>query len=152
MDDTTSDLIRQVFENCRELTRRTGRPFSPDGHLVGSLGEVFAAGTLELLLMKPSNLGYDAIDTQGRKVEIKATTQTSVSLSAGGTLAERLVVVSFDDTGVGTIVYDGDANTAWDAAGPRQSNGQRRISLSTLQRIIRGTQDALFDIEDLPDT
>ena len=85
-------------------------------------------------------------------MEIKATTQTSVSLSAGGTLAERLVVVSFDDTGVGTIVYDGDANTAWDAAGPRQSNGQRRISLSTLQRIIRGTQDALFDIEDLPDT
>ena len=48
VDDTTSDLIRQVFENCRELTRRTGRPFSPDGHLVGSLGEVFAAGTLEL--------------------------------------------------------------------------------------------------------
>ena len=135
MDRETIELIRRVFDNCRSLSARTGRPFSPDGHLVGSLGEVFASEQLGLDLMPPSNLGYDATDSEGRKVEIKATTRSSVALSAAGTDAERLVVVRFDEHGNGRIVYDGAAQPVWDSAGRPQRNGQRRISLTALQRL-----------------
>jgi hypothetical protein len=58
---SASDLVRQILANCRELTRLTGIPFSPDGHLVGALGDVFAPEKLGLQLTKPSNCGYHAL-------------------------------------------------------------------------------------------
>ena len=85
--------------------------------------------------MPPSNNGYDAIDGDGRKVEIKATTRKSVGLSASGTRAERLVVVSLDHEGNPSIVYDGDCDRAWASAGKPQKNGQRSISLTRLREL-----------------
>lgn len=134
MDLPVAGIVREIFEKCRELTERTGRPVSPDGHLVGSLGEAYAAEVLHLDLMKPSNLGYDAIDGDGRKVEIKTTTRSQVSLSASGTHADRLIVVKFSSDGIGEIAFDGPAGLAWQLAGPAQKNGQRRVSISTLRR------------------
>lgn len=94
--------------------------------------------------MTPSNRGFDAVDDSGQKVEIKATTRTSIALSAAGTDAKRLVVVQFDENGQGRITYDGTADAAWNAAGPPQANGQRQISVATLKRLAEGTQDSLF--------
>lgn len=93
---------------------------------------MLAADMLDLELMPPSNEGYDAIDAAGRKVEIKATTRSSVALSASGTKAERLVVLKLESDGTAAVVYDGDAVQAWASAGKPQKNGQRRISLSRL--------------------
>ncbi len=134
-DDSIDDLIRGVFAACRRLSELTGRPVSPDGHLVGSLGEIYAATALDLELAKPSNYGYDAVDGRGRKVEIKTTTRSSISLSASGTRSERLIVVTLDDAGVASIVYDGPSHPVWDAAGKPQKNGQMAISLSRLARL-----------------
>lgn len=127
------EQIKQVFETCHELSMLTRRPISPDGHLVGSLGEIFAAAELGLSLTPPSNKGYDAVDSQGNKVEIKATTGKSVSLSASGTEATRLVIVVLDRTGEASIAFDGSAQAVWGLAGPAQKNGQRRVSLSKIQ-------------------
>lgn len=135
-----SSLIRTVFNATDRLTELTGRPFSPDGHFVGSLGEVLATIELGLELAPPSTEGYDAVDAEGRLVEIKATTRNAVALSASGTKAERLVVVRIDSVGDPTIVYDGPATPAWEAAGRPQKNGQRRISLSKLAGLNRPTQ------------
>ncbi|MDD9814712.1 MAG: hypothetical protein OXU31_01845 [Gammaproteobacteria bacterium] len=127
--------IKQIFQSCQKLTQLTGRPFSPDGHLVGSFGEVIARDLLNLTLMSPSNDGYDAIDNQERRVEIKATTRGSIALSASGTRARRLVVVHIGDDGDAEIAYDGPAAPAWDAAGKPQKNGQRSVSLSKLKKL-----------------
>jgi len=127
--------IRRIFRACQRLTELTGRPFSPDGHLVGSFGEVVAADLLGLTLMPPSNDGYDAVDERGRRVEIKATTRASIGLSASGTRARRLVVVVINADGDTEIAYDGPAAPAWDAAGKPQKNGQRRVSVSTLRAL-----------------
>ena len=133
MAEDVRTAIKKIFRSCQWLTELTGRPFSPDGHLVGSFGEVAAADLLNLTLMSPSNDGYDAIDKQGRRVEIKATTRASIGLSAYGTKAERLVVI--DGDGGTEIAYDGPAAPVWDAAGKPQKNGQRRISVSTLKKL-----------------
>ena len=126
------ERIKQVFETCHELSMLTRRPISPDGHLVGSLGEIFAAAELGLSLTPPSNKGFDAVDSQGNKVEIKTTTGKSISLSASGTEATRLVVVVLDKTGEASIAFDGLAQAVWNVAGPSQKNGQRRVSLSKI--------------------
>ena len=136
MDDAVQAAIKKIFRSCQRLTELTKRPFSPDGHLVGSFGEVVAADLLNLTLMPPSNDGYDAIDEQGRRVEIKATTRTEIALSASGTRAERLVVVVIDSDGEPEVAYDGPAAPVWDAAGKPQKNGQRRIALSTLKKLV----------------
>lgn len=135
MDDSNRRAVREIFEACRSLSISTGRPFSPDGHLVGSLGEVLAAELLDLTLMPPSNNGYDAVDRDGTKVEIKTTTRRSVGLSTSGTRAERLVVVMLDRDGNASIVYDGECDVAWAAAGKPQKNGQRAISLTRLGQL-----------------
>ena len=132
---TDDDLVRQIFQACAELSRRSGRSVSPDGHLVGSLGEIHAARALGLSLESASNAGFDAVDALGRKVEIKTTTRSSISLSASGTLAERLIVVQLDsETGAARIIYDGDAAVAWKIAGKPGKNGQRRLTIKGLTR------------------
>ena len=133
MGATDQELVQAIFEACAELSRRTGRSVTPDGHLVGSLGEIYAASSLNLNLENASNTGFDATDSHGQRVEIKTTTRASISLSAEGTLAQRLVVVKLNpEDGQASIVYDGPANKAWDQAGKPQKNGQRRISLAKL--------------------
>ena len=133
MGATHEELVQRIFEACAELSRLTGRSVSPDGHLVGSLGEIYAASVLNLTLETASNAGFDATDSHGQRVEIKTTTRASISLSAEGTLAERLIVVKLiPEDGQASIVYDGPAHKAWDHAGKPQKNGQRRISLAKL--------------------
>ena len=96
---------------------------------------MLAADLLNLTLMPPSTKGCDATDPDGGKVEIKATTRRAVALSASGTEAERLVVLTLDPHGNPSIVYDGDAEVVWAAAGRPQKNGQRTISLAGLARL-----------------
>ncbi len=130
--EATAQLIASIFESCRKLSLLSGRPVSPDGHLVGSLGEIFAAETLQLTLMPPSNFGFDALDRDGQRVEIKTTTRTSIAISNEIPVAQRLVVVVLSPEGSGQIAYDGPMSTALSVAGAPQKNGQRRISLSRL--------------------
>lgn len=113
MEQTDADLVRLIFQACAELSHRGGRSVSPDGHLVGSLGEIYAAQALGLRLETASNAGFDAVDREGRRVEIKTTTRSSIALSASGTLAERLIVVQLDaESGSAQIANDGEAAVA----------------------------------------
>ena len=133
MQQSDEDLVRLIFQACTELSRRTSRSVSPDGHLVGSLGEIYAARALNLKLETASKAGFDATDDEGLRVEIKTTTRSSIALSASGTQAQRLVVIKLDDdSGSAQIVYDGDAQLAWNLAGKPGKNGQRRLSLAKL--------------------
>lgn len=135
--DDVRGTIKRIFQSCRKLTRLTDRPFSPDGHLVGSFGEVIARDLFNLRLMPPSTEGYDAIDYRNRRVEIKTTTRASIGLSASGTKAQRLIAVRISEDGDAEIVYDGPATPAWEAAGKAQKNGQRSISLSKLKKLAK---------------
>ncbi|WP_283179035.1 hypothetical protein [Gemmobacter sp. 24YEA27] len=110
-----------------------GRKFTPDGHLVGSIGEVVAAEPLGLTLYPGSHPGHDAVDADGRDVQIKMTGGKSVSLYA---TCDRLVVLKVISPEEAEVVYDGPGAPAWDAAGAMQKNGQRPISLARLRGIV----------------
>ena len=128
-----SDLVKLIFRACAEVTSRTGRKASPDGHLVGTLGELHAAKVLGLTLAPQSTEGYDATDENGNLVEIKTTTRASFGLKATGTKATRLIAVKLDaESGQGIVVWDGPADLAWARAGKPQRTGQRHLSLTAL--------------------
>lgn len=124
--------VAAIYRAVEELHRAyPGRKFTPDGHLVGSIGEVVAAEALNLTLYPGSHPGHDAYDGQG-DVQIKMTAGASVSLYA---TCVRLVVLKVLNPEEAEIVYDGPGEPAWAAAGKLQKNGQRTIRLTKLKTI-----------------
>ena len=54
-------LVPELFRVIAELEAAApGRHFTPDGHLIGSIGEVMAAGRYGLTLTTASTKGIDA--------------------------------------------------------------------------------------------
>lgn len=111
-----------------------GRSFTPDGHLVGSIGEVIAAHRYGLLLHTASRAGHDAVAADGRQVEVKATQGSSVALRS---MPEHLVVLYLGRDGQATEVFNGPGAIVWAACGGIQKNGQRAISLFRLRTLMK---------------
>jgi hypothetical protein len=127
--------VAKIYEAVAELSALyPGRPFTPDGHLVGSIGEVVAAEALGLKLYPPSQPGHDAYDENG-DVQIKLTAGKGVSMYA---TCARLVVLRIVSPQEAELVYDGPGEIAWDNAGNMAKNGQRRVSLTKLRQLAAG--------------
>ena len=109
-----------------------GRKFTPDGHLVGSIGEVIAAEAPGLTLYPASYAGHDAHGGQGGDVQIKMTAGRSVAMYAE---CVRLVVLKVISPEEAEIVYDGPGEPALAHAGKIGKNGQRVVSLSRLRAL-----------------
>ena len=131
-------LVPQLFALVAELEATApGRSFTPDGHLLGSIGEVIAATRYGLELTTASTKGIDAHTKDGQPVEIKVTTAGSVALRGHEPVAEdlQLLVLALSKDGAAVEIFNGPAAPVWAAAGKMQDNGQRRISFSALKRI-----------------
>jgi hypothetical protein len=123
--------VARIYQAVAELEKSyPGRKFTPDGHLVGSIGEVIAAEAFGLTLHPASHPGHDAFDGNG-DVQIKMTGQTGRRVALYATCV-RLVVLKVVSPHDAEIVYDGPGEPAWSAAGVMGKKGQRVISLSRL--------------------
>ena len=110
-----------------------GRKFTPDGHLVGSIGEVIAARMFGLELLPASAPDHDATTDDGRKVQIKFTQGArGVALRAE---PDHLLVLRLAPDRSLEVVYNGKGNLPWSKSGKMQKNGQSQISLSRLRAI-----------------
>jgi len=128
-------LVPELFQITKALeVAAPGRHFTPDGHLVGSIGEAVAAARYGLDLTTASTKGVDAHHrASGRSVEIKATVSgKSIALRGMEPEAEHLLVLRINGDGSAQEVYNGPAAPVWAASGKVQSNGQRVVSVSRL--------------------
>ena len=112
-----------------------GRHFTPDGHLVGSLGECLGAYHYGLELLPASSHGADAVKN-GLKIEIKATQGKCVALRSE---PEHLLVLRLDRKGGFSEVYNGPGDIVWKEfqRKTRPSNGQFQISLKRLEALMQ---------------
>lgn len=108
------------------------RKFTPDGHLIGSIGEVVAAQMFGLALLPSSTAKHDAKATDGRFVQIKLTQGDRIALRAE---PQQLLVLTLNRDLDLEVVYNGPGCAVWAAAGRKQSNGQRQVSLSKVRTI-----------------
>jgi hypothetical protein len=141
----TQRLIADLLRVTGELRKITSRPFTPDGHLVGSLGEVLAANAYGLSLEPPSTKACDARDKDGRRIEIKATFGKRVAFRRHDVDCQPdhcLVLRLREDAGFDEI-YNGPIHLILDRLSERSlpSNGQLQISLSQLQMLNRTVRD-----------
>lgn len=133
--DRVPETVRKLYAIVSELEGLfPGRHFTPDGHLVGSLGEVWAAFLYGIELSGASSAGHDGRAPDGRLVQIKATQGRSVGLRSQ---PDHLIVLQLDGTGRAAEVYNGPGKAPWDAAGPTQSNGQRFIGVKALRGLMK---------------
>jgi hypothetical protein len=125
------DLIGSLFRTVRALNELfPHRPFTPDGHLVGSIGEVVAAETYGLILEKCSREGFDATTVEGKTVEIKLTGGSSVSISSDAKTPEILIVLKLDSNEGFEEIYNGEFPLdLWKSKNP---NKRRVVSLSII--------------------
>jgi len=131
------DRLHAIVTELEEM--HPGRKFPLDGHLVGSIGEAAAEARFDLRLVPASSAGHDAVTTDGRRVEIKATygsrgvaIRMTSHVSADALIVLRLSRSPEVDH---EEVFNGPLAIAAQAAGPVQSNGQAPMSLSRLRAL-----------------
>lgn len=138
--DRVPELVSRLYAVVDELeTLFPGRHFTPDGHLVGSLGEVWAAHLYGIALHPASSATHDGLSPSGKQVQVKATQGSSVALSS---VPDHLVVLRLQRHGNPEEYYNGPGALAWHAAGKMQKNGQRSVSLTKLRRLMESVGSA----------
>ena len=128
-------LVKQLYTTVNELESMfPGRHFTPDGHMVGSIGECLVADAYDLKLMPASNKGFDAVTTSGLKVEIKATQSKSVAFRSE---PEHTIIVKILPDGKFEEVFNGPGCMVWQQFSGKAlpSNGQYQISINKLKKL-----------------
>jgi len=139
-------LVKDLYSTVQELENMfPGRYFTPDGHMVGSLGECLVADAYNLELMTAPNKGFDAITTDDRKVEIKATQSKSVAFRSCPDFA--IIIKIFPD-GSFEEFYNGPGDLIWQEFENRKlpSNGQYQISINKV-KVLNETVNATDKIQ-----
>lgn len=125
-----SKLLKQIYSAVAGLERMfPGRHFTPDGHLVGSLGEAIASHYYGITLYPASHAVYDG-RIKNRKVQIKATQKSSVEIKHGH---GQLLVIKILTDGNFEEIYNGDGETAWRSLAHRKPTKAGEISISLRQ-------------------
>lgn len=133
--DKFRTLLKQLYATVSELeTMFPGRHFTPDGHMVGSLGECLVADAYNLELKTASNKGYDAITESGVEVEIKATQSNSVAFRSQ---PQHAIVIKIQRDGTFEEIYNGPGALVWEQFNGKRlpSNGQFQVSLNKLRQL-----------------
>ena len=127
--------VKNIYKAVLELEQMfPGRPFTPDGHMVGSIGECLVADAYDLELMSPSNKGFDAKTKDGKEVEIKATQSKRVAFRCR---PEHTIIIQIHKDGTFTECFNGPGHIIWDTfAGKKMpNNGQYQIALSKVKQL-----------------
>lgn len=114
-----AEKIRKIYEITRELEEMyPGRHFTPDGHMVGSIGEVIAAEEYGLELFEASHPVHDARAQDGKLVQIKATQGDRIAI---GERPEYLIVLKINRDGSFEEVYNGPGDMCLVKVSPTKS-------------------------------
>ena len=125
--------VKELYAIVKKLENDYPRKFTPDGHLVGSIGEVIAAKKFNLTLHAQSHKGHDAKTHDGKEVQIKLTQVDKIAFYGNCDLLIVLKILPPYEKA--EIVYYGDGSIIFNSAGKIQKNGQRAISLYKIRKI-----------------
>ena len=140
--DKFQTLVKQLYATVNELQEMfPGRHFTPDGHMVGSLGECLVADAYGLELKTASNKGYDAVTDSGLEVEIKATQSNSVAFRSE---PQFTIIIKILPDGTFEEIYNGPGALVWEQFQGKRlpSNGQFQVSLTKLRKLNQSVAQA----------
>ena len=135
--DTTRfpELIGAIYRVVVELEFMfPGRHFTPDGHMVGSIGEAIAKHYYGVNLFSASHEGHDGA-AESWRVQIKATQRNGIAITSE---PDQLLVFRLNRDGTFIEEYNGPGEPVWSLVSlkPRPKNGQYHVSLSNLRKLM----------------
>lgn len=134
-------LIKVIYSTVAELEQIfPHRKFTPDGILVGSIGEVLAAHHYALELLPQNHSNHDGRCPKGRFVQIKTTQRGSIDLR---TQPDYLLVLKLHQNGACDEIYNGIGARVWNflIKKPLPKAGFYTISLSRLAKLACEAKD-----------
>ena len=134
---TLAETIQELYDIVNRLESsytKHNRHFTLDGHLLGSIGEVYAAEHYGIELAKSSEKTHDGITPDGRLVQIKVTQRSSIGISSE---PKYLIVLHVSEKGEFEEVYNGPGHPVWSLVKDKRmpKNGQYQIALSRLRAL-----------------
>jgi len=129
------ELIRAIYRSVDELESMfPGRHFTPDGHMIGSIGEAIAKHYYGVELYSASHEGHDG-EADGGQVQVKATQRKSIAITSE---PDQLLVFRINLDGSFVEEYNGPGEAVWSFAclKPRPKNGQYKVSLAALRKLM----------------
>ena len=150
-----TSAVKSVFDACRHLSEVSGgmRRFTPDGKMVGDMGEVIGGSFYQVELDRVGRRDWDGT-YNGRNVQIKTTGGDSTYLKKppqDGFGDGLLMVFKINrETGAYTFIYNGDMQRVWDALKNQKtdSTGAKTILLNRLgelQKSVR-SEDIISEV------
>lgn len=130
------EIIDRLYGIVAELEALfPGRPFTPDGHMLGSIGESLAQYYYGVTLNRPSTKGEDGQAACGG-VEVKITQREHVAFRCS---PKTLLVLKLFKDGRFEEVYNGSGSRVWATVSNKRmpGNGQYPVRLSTLRRLMK---------------
>mgnify|MGYP005793154527 FL=1 len=156
LKEQAAEKIKELYEISAELERLfPGRHYTPDGHMIGSIGEALAASYYGLELFPASEETHDAKSPDGRLVQIKATQINRISMSSeprwllvlrihrDGTFSEEYNGPPSEANPMSDFADNSPGRLAWEHCGKMQKNGQRSISLAKLRKLQAEVPDSV---------
>lgn len=132
-------LIPELYAVVQKLEAAApGRKFTPDGHMVGSIGEVVAATWFGLTLNAASTEGFDATAPDGTKVEVKTTQQKRGYFALKSTCWKdvHLLALKINPAeGSVRVVFNGPYDLIWENCGPLQKWNGRTITVARAEKL-----------------
>jgi hypothetical protein len=130
------DGVADIYNGVAKLEAKfPGRPFTPDGHLVGSIGEVIAAKAFGegFKLMTPSTKGYDAVCSRRGDVQVKLIGAKATRIALNGPCDHLVVFQICDPPTHARLVYDGPSDGLFESLSGTPGR-QRPISVTRLAK------------------
>ena len=118
-----------IYRAVQSLTKRFGAGFTPAGVLVGALGEVLAEEKYDLDLLPPKTGTFDAIDCEGRKVQIRCNQQNTTPIKRGATKGMFLALKLLPDGSIREI-FNGPASVSHQLTEGRKADASGFVGLS----------------------
>lgn len=128
--------LEQILKIVDELEieyKHHERKFTLDGHLFGSIGEIYACEKYNLKLEKSSKKGFDATDINKNEIQIKVTQRNKIGMRHK---PKKLLVLKLNKKKLTfEEIYYGDGEEPWNESNKINSSGQRFITLNKLINI-----------------
>ncbi len=135
MEDTRK-LVRELYEITTKLKNlHPHRNFTPDGILVGSLGEVLAEFHYALSPLNTGTRGHDCSSINGQLVQIKTTQRESIQI---GEPCKHLIALKLMPDGSASEIFNGPGALVWNLVKdkPLPKNGLYAVRLNKLRTLM----------------
>ncbi len=136
--DEKAEAIRHIMGTIFSAQNAL-RSLEPDykwagmGNVLGDYGECVAINHFGWEKAAAGASGYDAIDTEGRRVQIK-TNHASTTIGFRGE-ADRMLVLHVTTDGSWDVLYHGDFSTVAEVSNYSARDNKRTITIGRLKRL-----------------